>query len=361
MIYFDKYVSNTIAGSGNQLYFSAPEKQTGRCFYKITAGGRFDYSFLFSNIIDSTYSDGSISHKNLICDSWTIHGARVGKCSEIPSVFFAYDIEVSDFKEMTFSSNKTKEVMPGEFFFSDPVSLDMAKNEYICIEIEFSGDMIPYHEESLLPVYVNDNGTWKYSKKMPFVGMVGCDRQVKARIGYIGDSITQGCGTTLNGYAHWNALLSEKIGDEYAFWNLGLGFGRANDAASDGAWLYKAKQNDILFVCYGVNDILRGPGEEQVMSDLTYIVDTLKKLGKTVILQTVPPFDYSGDKIEKWHRINEYIRNELGKKADFLFDNVPVLGRGGEEAHRSRFGGHPNDEGCAVWAESLYEAVKGLF
>ncbi len=94
--------------------------------YKISSGGRFNYSLLFSNIIDSPYADGSVSHKNLICDSRTIHGARVGKCSHIPSDIPICDvdgveIEVSDFKDLTFSSEKTKEVMPGEFFTSDPI------------------------------------------------------------------------------------------------------------------------------------------------------------------------------------------------------------------------------------------------
>lgn len=366
MIFFDKFVSNSMAGSGNQLYFSAPEKQIGRCFYKITVGGSFDYSLLFSNIIDSTYSDGSVSHKNLICDSWTIHGARIGRCSGFPSDasvcdIDAADIEVFDFKEITFFSQKEKNVMPGEFFFSDPVSLDFKKNEFLCVEIEFSGDMIPYHEESLLPVYVKENNSWKYSKNMPFAGMIGCDRACKARVGFIGDSITQGIGTTPNRYAHWNALLSDKIGEDYAFWNLGLGYGRANDAASDGAWLYKAKQNDIIFVCYGVNDIQRGQTEEQIKKDLTYIVDTLKKLGKTVVLQTVPPFNYVNERIEKWHNVNEYIKNELSERADLVFDCVPTLGKSEEEPHMSKYGGHPDEEGCAAWADALFEAVKKFF
>ncbi len=85
MDYFNRYVSNTCAGSANQLFFSTGEGEirTGRVFYKITVGGEYAYSLLFSNIIDSTYGDGSRRHCNLICDSWQIHSARVGKCSWI--------------------------------------------------------------------------------------------------------------------------------------------------------------------------------------------------------------------------------------------------------------------------------------
>ena len=54
MEYFKKFSSNTYAGSGNQLYFGTEENEirTGRLFYKISFGGKYNYSVLFSNIID---------------------------------------------------------------------------------------------------------------------------------------------------------------------------------------------------------------------------------------------------------------------------------------------------------------------
>ena len=376
MKYFEQYKSNTYAGSGNQLYFSMSEgeERTGRIFYKISVQGEYNYSILFSNIIDSTFADGSVSHKNLICDEWEIHSAKIGKCKMIAkdksisemtvadeTECTKADIIVSDLKEITFNAQKSKKVMPGEFFTSDPIKIGFDKNEYLCLEISFSGKMIPYHEETLLPVFIkNDNG-WEYSKHMPFAGMIGCDRNVKGQIAFLGDSITQGIGTDINSYLHWNSILSQKIGDDYSFWNLGIGFGRANDAASDGAWLYKAKQNDIIFVCYGVNDILQGCNEEQIKSDLTTITKSLKNAGKKVILQTIPPFDYTGENIEKWKRLNIYIKTALADYADMVFDVVPHLCESEENSHLAGFGGHPNAEGCAVWANALYEEIKKHF
>ncbi|MBQ7821199.1 MAG: SGNH/GDSL hydrolase family protein [Clostridia bacterium] len=256
------------------------------------------------------------------------------------------DIIVFDFKSITFNGQCFKDVMPGEFFSTDPIILSFDKDEYLCLELTFSGKMIPCHEQSLVPAFIKEDSGWTYSRHMPFPGMIGCDRNIKGRIAYLGDSITQGSGTPLNLYLHWNARLSEKLGDEYAYWNIGLGFGRANDAASDGAWLYKAKQNDVVFVCFGVNDILQGLSEEQIKSDLTGIVDYLKKEGIKVVLQTVPPFDYTGENIEKWKRINEYIKVILKDKVDAVFDNVPCLGV--DSSHVAKFGGHPNADGCAL-------------
>lgn len=373
MEFFNQFVSNTLAGSGNQLYFSLPADQThtGRIFYKIFASGTYNYSLLFSNIIDSTYNDGSISHKNQICKCWTIHSAKIGRCKKFNATKDISlltmneqddsDIIIRDFHNVLFNGAISKVVMPGEFFSSDPLELNFDCGDYLCLEMTFSGTMIPYHEETLLPVFINENGVWKYSKFMPFPGMIGCDRKVKAQVGYLGDSITQGIGPEKNSYLHWSALLSEMIGQEYAFWNLGIGFGRANDLASDGAWLYKAIHNDIVFICYGVNDISRNMSEEQIKGDLEYIVNSLKKNNTKIILQTIPPFDYCGDNIGKWERINCYIKEELSSKVDAVFDTVQYLGKGPGQPHMAKYEGHPNAEGSAVWAKALYQQVKHLF
>lgn len=371
-MFFETYSSNTCAGSGNQLIFTMnpEERRTGRILYRIAQGGRFCYSILFSNIMDSTYSDGMISHCNQICDSWKIHQARIGHCRKIdssrdvPQMTMAdngeADIVVEDFVELTFQEKPEIIVQPGEFFYSDPVELAFRQGEYLCLELTFSGRAIPYHEESLLPVFTKTESGWHYCREMPFAGMIGCSRKVKARIAYLGDSITQGIGTPLNSYAHWNALLSEKLGAENAYWNLGIGYARAQDAASDGAWLYKAKKNDVVFVCCGANDVMQGTPAEQIQAFLLQIVDRLKKAGCKVILQTIPPYEYQEHEIPVWRQVNTYILRELAGRVDLLFDNGPVLRRDAKHPSMPKYGGHPNAEGCAVWAEALYRACKEI-
>ena len=352
MEYFEKYTSNTYAGSGNQLFFSTDgEIKCGRIYYKISVGGKYNYSILFSNTIDSTFADGSKSYCNLVCNSWKIFGAKIGRCSEVQQNVV--------FTDLTFDNKAEKEVAAGEMFCSDPVEMVFCKGDYLCLEMTFSGDMIPYHEETMLPVFVKDGDEWTTSNKIPATGMIGCDRKVEARVGYFGDSITQGIGAAPNSYLHWNAILSEKIGSKYAFWNLGIGYGRASDAASDGVWLNKAKQNDIVFVCFGVNDLLNGRTEEQIKADLETIIDILKKEGKCVILQTLPPFDYREEVAKIWKNINQHIKTELSKKVDFLFDDTLILSDS-EKSEKAIYGGHPNEEGCRLWAEALYEEIKDI-
>ena len=365
MKYFKEYVSNSYAGTQNHFFYRPAEGEilTGRSFYKISAGGEYNYSLLFSNTIDGTLADGSESHRNLICDGYTIHSAKIGKCKQMKTGEAATDYSdvcVTDFVDVTFDGKRSKEVMPGAFFTTDPVKLYFDKGDFLCLEIEFSGEMIPYNQDSVVAACVKQNDEWVHCKQQPVVSMVGCDREVTKRVAYLGDSITQGVCTTFNGYKQWNALLSEYLGDKYAYWNLGIGYGRASDAATDSAWLYKAKQNDIIFVCFGVNDLYRENNPEKLKKDLTYIVETLKALGKTVIIQTIPPYDYEGELIDAWADVCDYIRTELSKKADLMFDVVPIIGQS-DKPNMAKYGGHPNDEGCAAWADELYEKVKQLF
>lgn len=358
MKWFHTYSSNTIAGSGSQYYFTADEHtpHTGRIYYKVFAGGCYHYSLLFSNIIDSTFADGSVSHCNLLCDEWDILNASIGVCKECSPEQAG---EVSCLQPLTFLGSGSKHVMPGEFFVTDPVEIQADKGDYLCLEITYQGRMLPYHEESLLPAFVLENGHWTPCKHVPFPGMIGCDRPVKSKIGFLGDSITQGIGTEPNSYAHWNALAAEGIGEEYSYWNLGLGYGRASDAASDGAWLFKAKQLDKLVVCFGTNDVLHvKDNEAQIKKDLLIIIRKLKAAGVKVLLQSLPPFDYTGENLEKWLHVNDYVRNTLAKEADGFFDVVPSLIDGEECTAKSRYGGHPNAEGCKAWADALLPAMK---
>ncbi|MFQ9798502.1 MAG: SGNH/GDSL hydrolase family protein [Clostridia bacterium] len=114
---------------------------------------------------------------------------------------------------------------------------------------------------------------------------------------------------------------------------------------------------DVVVVCYGVNDLFQSGDEEQIKRDLSEIVSKLQSAGTKVVIQTIPPFDYSGILIEKWNHINQYIVQVLSKRADGVFDVVPVLAKDDGHPYLAKFGGHPNAEGCGAWAEALYPVM----
>jgi len=355
--YFGKYVSNTTAGTTTQFLFESDGTiQRGRVYYKIFHGGSYGYSLLYTNLTDSTFSDGTKSVANTFLKPWTIHSLKVGRVSEC-----ALDNAVSpkNFTQVYFDGKSSKEVGAGEIFTTDEFTFEAETGDYMCVELEFSGTLLPCHQEIQIATFRDINGEWKLTPQLPVPSMIGCTREVKRRIGYIGDSITQGIGATKNSYRHWNSVLSELLGHENGYWNIGIGFARAGDAATDGIWLYKAKQLDTVVVCLGTNDMGRTYTAEEICAKLRRVVTILKASGVQVIIQSAPPFNFVEEKGDKWRFVNNYIRTELAPIADGYFDNVPVLGKPGEE-HIAVYGGHPNDEGCRLWGEALYDYLKDI-
>ncbi len=347
-LYYETYSSDSSAGSANQVLTRDPEPvtRTGRTWFRLEHGGE-TYSLLFSNQIDSTFADGSISKANDIGGDWDILSLKLGLCR-------ARGEEPDAYRTVTFGGSTVRRVAAGdpEPFFTDPVPLGAKGGEWLCYEITVRGACYPYHEEMVLTTEIRDGDGWREDKRIPVPLMIGSDRPVSLRVGFLGDSITQGCGTVYNSYTHWAAKIAEGLPKDVSVWDLGIGYARAHDAASDGGWLTRAKRCDVVNICLGVNDLCRGRTDEAIKADLTAIVRSLKSAGCRVVLFTVPPFDFTGVTGEYWYSVNRYLRDSLAREADALFDFAAVLGRPAPEEHLSVYGGHPNAEGCRIAAEA---------
>ena len=352
--YYRTYSSDSSAGTANQVLTADPEpvERTGRVWFRLEHGGE-NYYLLFSNRIDSTFADGSISRANDIGGDWDILSLRVGQSDKRGE-------EPASVLPVAFDRQRGRRVSAGdpEPFFTDPIPLHAKGGEWLWYEITVRGARYPYHEEMVLTAEVRDGEGWREDKRIPVPLMIGSDRPVSLRLGFLGDSITQGCGTVYNSYTHWAAKIAEGLPDEISVWDLGIGYARAYDAASDGGWLARAKECGVVNVCLGVNDLVRGRCDREILADLTAVVRALKAAGCRVVLFTVPPFDFTGKAEEYWYSINRAIRETLSKEADALFDFAAVLGRPAPEEHRSVWGGHPNAEGCRIAAEAYLKEYR---
>ena len=360
------FSSNTLAGCANQHYFESDGERvhTFLSFYKIFAGGEYNYSLTFSGTLDGSFR--RISFANEACDSWEILSLSVARCKAFPkntpieSITDPTALPIGDFTNLTFNGEKSKKAELG-FFSTDPVSLYFDAGEYMCLKLCIKGNKIPSHPEVLIPIYENTGDGWQYTVNAPLPCRIGCDRPVSAKIGFFGDSITQGCGTEFNEYSHWNARLAELIGDKYSYWNLGIGYGKALDAATLGSWFSKARECDVIFLCFGVNDLNGDRSAEDIAASLEKVVDSLLECGCKIVLQTPPPFDYPPERAERWQSVCEYVLNTLCAKAIAVFDTREVLSLSEDSPEKAKFGGHPNSEGCKIWADSLYRRIGHLF
>jgi lysophospholipase L1-like esterase len=362
MDFFKNYVSNTLAGTSNQLYFDNTDAMGTPCtcmsFYKVTAGGEFDYSILFSNAVDSTYAQGLNGKPNMILDDFNILSVKIGVLSKYAKAL----PESVERHTKLFCVDVKKYVHDNEvtYFETEPIRLNANEDDYIVISAEYVGTRIPCHVEAIIPGFKKTCDGWVADKRIPFANTVGIKRSVTARVAYLGDSITQGIGVEENDYSFWNAILSKKLGNGFSYWNLGIGYARCQDAATDGAWLFKAKQADYVFVCLGANDLLSENADACTLSaNIERVVERLNEAGCKVILQTVPPFsDYSDENIKVWYEVNEYIKNKLSLKVLAVFDQGDILMTDERIPNKVLYGGHPNAVGCRLWGDALYEFIS---
>ena len=366
--YLDRYTSNTVCATSNQhiARYDTERSFTSRIFFKITHSGKYGYSFLFEDTVSGKYRRETLP--NTTVGDWQITHAVLYRSSPLPTdedEVTALDLGTLTLAEphtLTFRGDVGYTFNKGDVAFTDEIALDLKAGEAVCLELSVKASSFPYNAELQAPAYILSDGEWKYSLESPIPAMIGCTRKPpKLNVAYLGDSITQGCGAGIGSYKHMTALISDLIGDEYSYFNLGIGFGTADAAATDGAWLRKAKESDIVFVCFGVNDVNSGKDADTIYQSLERVVDLLTSAGARIILQTPPPFDYPEPKRAEWIKLSDMIITRLSAKAIATFDTRPILSLSPDKPEIAKYGGHPSAEGCLVWANSLYQSIRHLF
>jgi hypothetical protein len=147
----------------------------------------------------------------------------------------------------------------------------------------------------------SDNTAFASDSFCPKPNLFAAEKSDVGQVGFIGDSITQGIGTQSDGYEFLVAKIWKNLGNHYATWNIGLDFAVAKDAASDGAWFYRAKKCDKIAICLGVNDLLHGATGMEIFLNLNKAVVLIKNSNSDcqIVAFTVPPLD-STEHLEMW-------------------------------------------------------------
>ncbi len=354
---FNKYVSNVSCGTGTNyiLNFGKDKKITARAFFKVERHGRLNYRFFFQNTVNTTFAQGEEAYVDLSGGCYKILSARVG----IGSEYGDYSAPAS-YTDITFNGNKEKTVQPDECYWSDETQIDVPDGRYLVWEWVIEGDMIPCTPDSQIPTFIDFGEGFTEYHSCPMPALIGCDKNVRKRIAFVGDSITQGCGTTFDKYDMWVGRIGKMLKDEYAVWNLGLGFSRGSDAANMGSLMRKAKENDIVVLTYGVNDLLSGKYKAgkrssagELLSYIEAIIKELQSNGVEVILSTIPPFRYDTDAYYEWRCINMAIPQLADIYGCRVFDFEGSLDESPVLENKYMYGEHPNGEGGYAAAEKF--------
>lgn len=362
---FSQYPSNTPIGSGsNRILDIKPGTYTFRMVVPPKFFGKHTWRFFYSNIVDSTWNMGAFSRGALCGSQWEILSASVG-VGESKDLFAA---PLTDVTPVTYDGQATKRVEAGERFWSDPVTLEIPEEKYLvfswCISFDY-GAIVPYTPDcrSMCGIADGDHSAeaeqsaFRLSEDIPMPNLFGADIDVKRRIVFVGDSITQGIGPDYYSYRHWVAQVSEQIGEEFSVWNVGLGYARAQDFGRNSGWLAKAAHGDVICIMLGVNDLHQGIDPETILESLLASIRALRKNAPNakIVWLSTPPFNYEGDMLLRWKALVGAEKMHASGNADAFFDTIPLWGKPAPEEHIAIYGGHPDEEGSTVLAKAFCE------
>ncbi|MDE6648951.1 MAG: SGNH/GDSL hydrolase family protein [Muribaculaceae bacterium] len=270
---------------------------------------------------------------------------------EIKSVFIANaadscDIDVKSAKYLTFNGKKSVTIAPGEDIYCDEIKYNLQPLQKLAITVNY-GDNTPVnassHRGSRTTSYIIDGEAKPKTKftdaeKLDHWYNISCiDVQTEKPtecIAIIGNSITDGRGSTTNMQNRWPDFLAKALGGNVGVLNLGIG-GNAvvNGGLSEPAVV--RFDRDVLgqtgvtsvVIFEGVNDIGgKRPNHQEIVNNIidayTSFIAKSKEAGKKVYLATITPYKKSfyEDHFSEAARLtlNDWIR--ANKDVDGIID-----------------------------------------
>ena len=171
---------------------------------------------------------------------------------------------------------------------------------------------------------------------------------------FLGDSLTAGQG--LSKEQAFPALIEARLASEGRPWRV-VNAGISGDTTAGGVarldWVFRQKV-DVLFLCLGANDGLRGVPVAETEQNLRRILDRARKEGTRVVLAGIQlPENYGPDYRNGFARIFPRLAKEYHVPLlPFLLEGVAM-----EPKLNQPDGIHPNAEGARRVADHVWAAL----
>lgn len=174
-------------------------------------------------------------------------------------------------------------------------------------------------------------------------------------LAFLGDSLTAGYG--VGSTEAYPALIEAKLKAKKLDWKV-INAGVSGDTTAGGLrrldWVFRQKV-DVLFVCLGANDGMRGVPVAEAERNLRAIVDRAKAKGATVVLAGIQiPENYGADYRKQLGAIFPRLAKE--KRLAFLPFLLEGVAMRPELNQADRI--HPNAEGHKVVADTVWKALE---
>jgi len=265
--------------------------------------------------------------------------------TEITSVDIAYaqtagatpDIVDGTTKTLTFAGKKGVTIQPGEYVTSDPIKFKLAGRQNVAITIHYGqcdNKVVTGHPGSRTSSYLAEGNTSDFSSAQrtdhwyTLCGIDVAGRKKTRAVAILGNSITDGRGSTTNEQNRWadnlsRALLANKATADVAVLNLGIGGncvlrGGLGPTASSRFNRDIMQQEGVKYIIIfeGINDL---GGSRNGAETAKGLIEAYQKMiaaaherGIKVYGATITPFKgnnyYSPDHEAARTTVNEWIR-----------------------------------------------------
>lgn len=275
---------------------------------------------------------------------------------EIKSIFIANptdscDIDPKSAKYLTFGGKKSVTIAPGESVYCDELKYHLTALQRLSVTINY-GAVTPVNASShrgsrttsyIMPGEAKPKTKFVADEKCEHWYNISCiDVQTATPtpcVAVIGNSITDGRGSTTDHQNRWTDFMAEVLGGQTAVLNLGIG-GNAVVRGGLSEPALKRFDRDVLaqqgvttvVIFEGVNDIGgKKPNHAEVVKNLqnayTELIKKAKDAGKKVYLGTIAPFQgnsyYNHFSEAARLTINDWIR--ANKEVDGILDFDQLL------------------------------------
>ena len=311
---------------------------------------------------------------------------------EIKSVYIAdtdggKDIEAKTAKYLTFGGKRSVTIEPGKAVYTDIAAYKLKPLQRLSVTINYgkTPEKATTHRGSRTTSYLmagEARPTAAFTPVETFehwysIAALEVEAPASTRcIACLGNSITDGRGTTTDAQNRWTDVLAEELGGKVAVINLGIG-GNCVIAGGLSAPASQRFDRDILaqrgvtdvVIFEGVNDIggIRDDGSKTVAKLTEYYALFAKKAkerGMRVWGATIMPFKNSfmkGESMEKARqKVNEWVRASADYDGYIDFDKA-TRDPNDPEALRQDLQSdwlHPNAEGYKVMGQCAAKVLK---
>ncbi|MFC4909346.1 SGNH/GDSL hydrolase family protein [Actinomadura gamaensis] len=299
-------------------------------------------------------------------------------------------------RELTFGGRRQVTIPPGRELYSDPVRFAVKASEDVVVSVYLPAATGPatWHWESRQTSYVSEAGDHSTDRDGGAFGgrvdswffLTGLDvlsRGARGSVVVLGDSITDGVGSTPNAHRRWTDRLNERLARSYgarrpAVLNAGiasnrvlkpggeLGYPEWGESGLDRFARDVAGQTGVrkTILALGVNDIHIPPGSSaaDLIAGLRDIAARSHRRGMPIAVATVTPFEnnaygtYTPQREAVRRQVNTYLRHSRDFDALIDFDAVVRDPRHPSRIRPEFDSGdslHPNDAGYRAMADQV--------